>query len=79
MGAFSFWHLLVVLVVVVLVFGTKRLRNVGEDLGAAIKSFRKGMQEGEEGEAARLKADPPATGAAAADAAREKAPSEPHD
>ena len=44
MGSFSIWHWLVVLVVVVLVFGTKKLRNVGGDLGAAIKNFRKGMQ-----------------------------------
>ena len=45
MGSFSIWHWIVVLVVVVLVFGTKKLRNVGGDLGAAIKNFRKGMQD----------------------------------
>ena len=45
MGSFSIWHWLVVLAVVVLVFGTKKLRNVGGDLGSAIKSFRKGMQD----------------------------------
>lgn len=45
MGSFSIWHWLVVLAVIVLVFGTKKLRNVGGDLGAAIKSFRKGMQD----------------------------------
>lgn len=50
MGSFSIWHWLVVLAVVVLLFGTKKLRNVGSDLGAAIRSFRKGMQEGDEGE-----------------------------
>lgn len=43
MGTFSIWHWLVVLVVVLLVFGTKRLRNIGEDLGSAIKGFRKGV------------------------------------
>ena len=48
MGSFSIWHWLIVLVVVVLLFGTKKVRNVGGDLGAAIKSFRKGLQEGEE-------------------------------
>ena len=46
MGGLSFWHWLVVLVVVVLVFGTKRLRNVGQDLGEAVKGFRKGMRDG---------------------------------
>ena len=48
MGSFSIWHWLIVLVVVVLLFGTKKLRNVGGDLGSAIKSFRKGLQEGDE-------------------------------
>ena len=45
MGSFSIWHWLIVLLVVVLLFGTKKLRNVGSDLGSAIKSFRKGLQE----------------------------------
>ena len=45
---FSIPHLLVLLVIVVLVFGTKRLKNVGSDLGDAIKSFRKAVKEGEE-------------------------------
>ena len=45
---FSISHLLVLLVIVVLVFGTKRLKNVGSDLGDAIKSFRKAVKEGEE-------------------------------
>lgn len=44
---FSIPHLLVVLVIVILVFGTKRLKNVGGDLGDAIKSFRKAMNDGE--------------------------------
>lgn len=57
MGSFSIWHWLIVLAIVALVFGTKRLRNIGEDVGAAIKSFRKGMQEGDE--QPKLKADPP--------------------
>lgn len=47
MGSFSIWHWLIVLLVVVLLFGTKKLRNVGSDLGSAIKSFRKGLQEEE--------------------------------
>jgi len=45
MGGLSLWHWLVVLVVVVLVFGTRRLRNVGQDLGEAVKGFRKGMRD----------------------------------
>lgn len=48
MGSFSIWHWLVVLVVVVLVFGTKKLRNAGGDLGAAIRSFKKGLNEGDD-------------------------------
>jgi sec-independent protein translocase protein TatA len=59
MGSWSIWHWLVVLVVVALIFGTKKLRNVGEDLGSAIKSFKKGMQDGDS--QAQLKADPPAS------------------
>lgn len=45
MGGLSIWHWLIVLVVVVLIFGTKRLRNVGKDLGGAVKDFRKGMAD----------------------------------
>ena len=45
MGGLSLWHWLIVLVVVVLVFGTRRLRNVGHDLGEAVKGFRKGMRD----------------------------------
>lgn len=47
MGSFSIWHWLIVLVIVVLVFGTKKLRNVGGDLGAAVKNFKDGMRDGE--------------------------------
>ena len=45
MGGFSLWHWLVVLVIVVLVFGTKRLKNVGQDLGEAVRGFKKGLHE----------------------------------
>lgn len=45
MGSFSIWHWLIVLVIVALVFGTKKLRNVGEDLGGAVKGFKKGMND----------------------------------
>jgi len=45
MGTFSIWHWLVVLAIVVLVFGTKKLRNLGGDLGSALKGFKEGMKE----------------------------------
>ena len=48
MGSFSIWHWLIVLVVVLLVFGTKKLRNAGGDLGTAVKNFKDSMKEGEE-------------------------------
>ena len=44
MGTFSVWHWLIVLVIVLLIFGTKKLRNVGEDLGGAVRGFREGMK-----------------------------------
>lgn len=44
MGTFSLWHWLVVLVIVLLVFGTKKLRNIGSDLGGAVKGFKDGMK-----------------------------------
>lgn len=47
MGSFSLWHWLIVLVVVVLVFGTKKLRGAGGDLGSAVKNFKDAMREGE--------------------------------
>jgi sec-independent protein translocase protein TatA len=46
MGSFSIWHWLIVLVIVLLVFGTKKLRNLGSDLGGAVKGFKDGMREG---------------------------------
>lgn len=47
MGSFSIWHWLVVLAIVIVVFGTKKLRNVGSDLGGAVKGFKDAMKEGE--------------------------------
>ena len=47
MGSFSIWHWLIVLVIVLLVFGTKKLRNIGEDLGGAVRGFKEGLKEGE--------------------------------
>ena len=44
MGSFSIWHWLVVLLIVVLVFGTKKLGNLGKDMGSAIKGFKEGMK-----------------------------------
>jgi sec-independent protein translocase protein TatA len=46
MGSFSIWHWLIVLLVVVLIFGTKKLKNIGSDLGGAVKGFKDGMREG---------------------------------
>ena len=46
MGSFSIWHWLIVLLVVVMIFGTKKLRNMGSDLGGAVKGFKDGMKEG---------------------------------
>lgn len=46
MGTFSVWHWLIVLLIVVLVFGTKKLKNIGSDLGGAVKGFKDGMKEG---------------------------------
>jgi len=48
MGSFSIWHWLVVLIIVLLIFGTKKLRNIGSDLGGAIKSIKQAMKEGDE-------------------------------
>jgi sec-independent protein translocase protein TatA len=47
MGGFSIWHWLVVLLIVVLIFGTKRLGSTGKDLGNAVKEFKKAMREDE--------------------------------
>ena len=47
MGSFSIWHWLIVLVIVMMVFGTKKLRNIGSDLGGAVKGFKEGMKDGD--------------------------------
>ena len=47
MGSFSIWHWLIVLVIVLLVFGTKKLKNIGSDLGGAVKGFKDGMKADE--------------------------------
>jgi sec-independent protein translocase protein TatA len=53
MGSFSIWHWVIVLLIVLLIFGTKKLRNIGSDLGGAVKGFKDGMRADEE------KKDPP--------------------
>ena len=58
MGGLSIWHWLIVLLVVVLIFGTKKLRNIGQDLGGAVKGFKEGMK-GAEAEADAAKATTP--------------------
>ncbi|WP_298925323.1 Sec-independent protein translocase subunit TatA [uncultured Ramlibacter sp.] len=46
MGSFSIWHWLIVLLIIVLVFGTKKLKNIGSDLGGAVKGFKDGVRDG---------------------------------
>jgi sec-independent protein translocase protein TatA len=46
MGSFSIWHWLIVLLIVIMVFGTKKLKNLGSDLGGAVKGFKDGMKDG---------------------------------
>ena len=60
MGSMSIWHWLIVLLVVVMIFGTKKLRNIGTDLGSAVKGFKEGMKS--EGEAAAPAKDAPVVG-----------------
>jgi sec-independent protein translocase protein TatA len=57
MGSFSIWHWLIVLLVVVLIFGTKKLKNIGSDLGGAVKGFKDGVKSG--GDAADGTGTPP--------------------
>ena len=57
MGTFSIWHWLVVLLIVVMIFGTKKLKNIGSDLGGAVKGFKDGIKDGAAADAA---ADAPA-------------------
>ncbi len=59
MGSFSIWHWLIVLLVIILVFGTSKLKNIGKDLGGAIKGFKEGMKEGTEDVASNPPVDKP--------------------
>ena len=63
MGSFSIWHWLIVLVIVVLVFGTKKLKNIGADLGGAVKGFKDGVKDGDK-PAAEAAAQPTPTATA---------------
>ena len=63
MGSFSIWHWLIVLLIVIMVFGTKKLRNLGGDLGGAVKGFKDGMKDG--GASADDKAAAPAAAVSA--------------
>lgn len=69
MGSLSIWHWIVVLVVVLVIFGTKKLRNVGGDLGGAVRDFKKALNDGDP--QPRIKADETETEASKT-AAREK-------
>jgi sec-independent protein translocase protein TatA len=64
MGTWGIGHWLIVLLIAVLLFGTKKLGNIGGDLAAGIKSFRKGLQDDNQSAQAQLKADPNAPPAA---------------
>src|SRR4029078_11163478 len=58
MGSFSIWHGLIVLVIVLLIFGTKKLRNIGADLGGAVKGFKDGMKSADEKPEAKTEIHP---------------------
>ncbi|MFM8511627.1 MAG: Sec-independent protein translocase subunit TatA [Betaproteobacteria bacterium] len=60
MGSFSIWHWLIVLLVVILIFGTKKLKNLGSDLGGAVKGFKDGVKGSQEGADAAAPAAAPA-------------------
>ena len=60
MGSFSIWHWIIVLVIVLLIFGTKKLRNIGQDLGGAVKGFKEGIKGAEsEADAAKTAGEAP--------------------
>ncbi|WP_206950941.1 Sec-independent protein translocase subunit TatA [Trinickia acidisoli] len=58
MGSFSIWHWLIVLLIVALVFGTKRLRSIGSDLGSAVKGFKEGIKDADAPPPASTPAEP---------------------
>ena len=54
MGSFSIWHWLIVLLVIILIFGTAKLKNIGKDMGGAIKGFKEGMKDGTDDVASKV-------------------------
>jgi sec-independent protein translocase protein TatA len=70
-GGISIWQLLIILVIVVLLFGTKRLKNIGSDLGGAVKGFRSAMSDADKGE--EEEQDPKRLDAAKSEQAEQKA------
>ena len=54
MGSFSIWHWLIVLLVIILIFGTAKLKNIGKDMGGALKGFKEGMKEGTDDVASKV-------------------------
>ena len=74
MGSFSIWHWLIVLLVVILIFGTKKLANIGKDVGSAVKGFKDGMKA-EDDKPAQAKAEiPPSTGQTIEGEAKKESP-----
>ena len=61
MGTFSIWHWLIVLLIIVLVSGTKKLKNIGSDLGGAVKGFKDGVKDGSAPAESTTTTTPPAT------------------
>jgi len=74
MGSFSIWHWLIVLLVVILIFGTKKLRNIGTDLGGAVKGFKDGMKSGDDKPTEAKTEIPPTTGQTIEGEARKETP-----
>ena len=72
MGSFSIWHWLIVLIVVLLIFGTKKLANIGSDMGKAVKGFKDGMNGVDETPVAGSTLPPPSQAGSAENTAKEK-------
>ena len=74
MGSFSIWHWLIVLLIVVLLFGTSKIKNIGKDLGGAVKGFKEGMKSAEDKPAETKTEIPPTTGQTIEGEARKETP-----
>ena len=72
MGSFSIWHWLIVLVIVMMIFGAKKLRNMGADLGGAVRGFKEGMREGGSDKGGESGSAPQVTGKTVEGEVREK-------